>query len=440
MIKRLRLRRLRARAIPSPLGPCGWLPPRAQPPTVRRLEGTEVFDCAIVGAGFVGLAAAQRLAELRPEWRIAVVEAQTAGQGASGRSSGFLVDAASFIAAMPTAEADAFVRLSRSGMEALRSRVAAHEIDCDWDEHGFFHAAATDVGLASLETLTAWLADRGADHEVLEPDALEAAIGTDFYRRAVRVPGNIMVDAGRLVRGLAGALRSNVTLYERSPVTRIEPDYKLTTPSGSLLAPRLVVAINAWSPSLGVVKRRVLPLLTFGSLTRPLTADEQRQVGEEQGWGVLAQDPVGASLRRTRDQRLLVRGGLAYDRDVALRGDQLARAEATNRQSLARRFPGLADVPFETTWAGPMGAVPSQRPFIGVIARRAYAIAGFTGAGIAVGTTLGRLAAERLAGVKSESLGDARRLARPRKLPPEPFLSLGIRWRVRKMNRLAGVP
>ena len=72
---------------------CGWiasLPSEAAPP--RRLLATERADCAVVGAGLTGLAVARRLAELEPGWRILLLDAGRAGAGASGRSSGFVVD------------------------------------------------------------------------------------------------------------------------------------------------------------------------------------------------------------------------------------------------------------------------------------------------------------------------------------------------------------
>ena len=46
----------------------------------------------IIGAGFTGLSAARKLAELHPEKEIILADAQLAGEGASSRNSGYLVD------------------------------------------------------------------------------------------------------------------------------------------------------------------------------------------------------------------------------------------------------------------------------------------------------------------------------------------------------------
>jgi ribulose 1,5-bisphosphate synthetase/thiazole synthase len=54
------------------------------------LAGECVVDVAIAGAGFTGLWTAYALALADPRLRIAIVEAETVGYGASGRNGGFV--------------------------------------------------------------------------------------------------------------------------------------------------------------------------------------------------------------------------------------------------------------------------------------------------------------------------------------------------------------
>ena len=59
---------------------CGWnalLPPRGP---ARALEEDLRCDVAIVGAGYTGLAAARRSAELQPGARIAIVDSSEVGE------------------------------------------------------------------------------------------------------------------------------------------------------------------------------------------------------------------------------------------------------------------------------------------------------------------------------------------------------------------------
>ncbi len=423
---------------------------------VRRLEGDREADVVVVGAGFVGLAAARRLAELRPRWRVAVVDAARAGSGASGRSSGFLVDIAHFTTVMAPEAAERHVALSRAGIEDLRERVAAAGIDCAWDDRGWLHVAAGDPGRTDLLALRAWLDRRGEAYEWLEADGLHAVTGSRFYRAGLRLPGRPLVQAAALVRGLAAALPPEVELYEESPVGRFERSggaggravtWRLSAGSASLATPRVLLATNGCTPSLGFLGDRIFPLLTFGSLTRPLTGSEAEALGGETEWGVLAQDPMGSSLRRTRDGRLLVRNTVAFSRRLSAGPAAVGRARREHAAALSRRFPELfprgagpddGPIALEHTWQGVMGATPTRRHFFGPVDGGVWATAGFTGAGIAQGTIAGRLLADLVCGEDSDLLRGMLALPLPGRIPPRPFQDLGIRWRVARLNAGAG--
>jgi len=265
----------------------------------------------------------------------------------------------------------------------------------------------------------------------------------------VRMPGRPLVQPAALLRGLAAALPDGVELYERSPVRTLEREagsWRARSDHGSVSAPRVILALNGYAPLLsatrgGGLARRVFPLITFGSLTRQLTAEEQTALGGEAEWGLLAQDPMGSSLRRTRDQRILVRNTLHYSRDLAAGAAVRDRALRAHRAALARRWPelfGASGIELEHTWAGVMGASASRRHLFERLDDGLYAAAGFTGAGIALGTVAGELLAEWATGRGGALLDDMRALPQPGRTPPEPFLSLGIRFKVARMNATAG--
>jgi glycine/D-amino acid oxidase-like deaminating enzyme len=403
------------------------------------LKDEERAHCAIIGAGFTGLAAARHLAKLQPDWRIVVLDAQRAGDGASGRSSGFLVDLAGFIQAMEPEQGRRFIGLSRHGIEELRRLTQEFRIECAWDEKGWLHAAAGDVGLRSLEALPSWLEELEEPFECLNPTAIERITGSRFYRAGLRLPGSVLVQSAALVRGLADHLPENVDLFENSAVLRLEggSPFRLETTGGAMTAERLIVATNGYMPALGLLKRRVFPLVSFGSLTRPLSTGEQALLGGEEEWGLLAQDPMGSSIRRTRDQRILIRNGLHYSPNLRVSAGLRRKARQLHLHALRARFPGLANIEFDFTWAGILGASRNQAPFFGHLRKDVVATAGFTGAGIAIGTTCGEALADLLVGAETPHLRDLLTLPGPSWIPPEPFLSPGIRWRVHRMNRTA---
>ena len=435
-----RARHRRIRNLPSADRDCGWietLPPSLPP--ARRLTGTERADCAVIGAGFTGLATARRLAELKPGWRIAVLEAGRAGSGASGRSSGFVVDRAHFIARLPAETSRRYLELCRFGIDTLRSLVRTHGIPCDWDETGWLHAAAGEEGAAALPNLRAWLESLGEPFEWLDREGLERITGTAHYRAGIRLPGSVLVQPAALARGLAASLPPGVDLFEESPVTVIDRGgrFRIEAGEGTVLADRLFLAANGATPALGFLRRRVFPLFTFGSLTRPLTAAEQDALGGEREWGLLAEDPMGSTVRRTRDQRILIRNSAFYTSRLTV--DDSLRLDMRNLHRVAfnARFPALAHVGFDYTWGGILGASPNRGHSFGEIGAGLFAAAGYTGAGIAMGTTAGLLLAELAVGEGSERLEAMLSLPEPDRLPPQPFFGVGARFMVKQMNASA---
>jgi glycine/D-amino acid oxidase-like deaminating enzyme len=89
------------------------------------------------------------------------------------------------------------------------------------------------------------------------------------------------------VKGLANSLPSNVTLYEYTPITSINYGEKVTLvhDKGSITADKLILANNGFASHFGFLRGRLLPTFLYGSLTRPLSADEQAQLGGKPVWG-----------------------------------------------------------------------------------------------------------------------------------------------------------
>src|SRR3954451_11286156 len=104
------------------------------------LTGQTEADLCIVGAGFTGLWAALYAKEHAPERDVVLLEAETAGFGASGRNGGFVIASlthgienglARFAAEMPALE-----RLALENFAALRDDLDAYAVDCDFELTG----------------------------------------------------------------------------------------------------------------------------------------------------------------------------------------------------------------------------------------------------------------------------------------------------------------
>ena len=431
----------KARRVPAADASCGWLEtlPRDLAPA-RRLTAMERCDCAVVGAGLTGLAIARHLTELRPEWRVLILEAQRAGSGTSGRASGFVADLTDFAVEMRAQDRVRYTRLARWGIDQLRTLVREHSIACDWDETGWIRAAASAVGERHLDALPEIYDALGITYQPLDHRAIVGITGSRFYRRGLRLPGYPLVQTAALVRGLARVLPESVEVYEHTPVTAIEggPPYRIAAGDGSVHAERLFLATNGYTPSLGFLHRRIFPLYTFGSLTAALTPEQRDSLGGDPEWGILAMDPMGSSVRRTRDQRILIRNTVRYDRKLKIDEATRRRVEGELRKAFLARFPMLEEVELEYTWACLMGAAHNGQLSFGRLEENLYVAAAYSAAGIAMSQAAGRLLAELAVGVDSDRLHDIRALPRPTWMPPEPFRSLGGGWLAERMNARAG--
>jgi len=430
---------MRVRRLPNDDDACGWtalLPPL---PSARRLCGNEHADCAVVGAGFTGLAVARRLAVLRPDWRIVVLDAQRVGAGASGRNSGFVVDLPHYDPGRGVDGNRRLLHLGRAGLQRLRELVHAHAIACDWTECGRLHGAATDTGRRALQTFFAGADALGEPYERLDRAGLARITGSAYYDAGARTPGSAMVQPAALARGLAQSLPANVDLREESPVRAIQTGagFRLDSDAGALDAARLFVATNGWTPALGFLRRRLFPLMTFGSLTRPLTAAEATALGGDPVWGVVSEAAMGTTVRRLPGGRLLIRNTVHYRPTLGTDTEFRRRVRELHRHAFRARFPGLDAVDFEYTWGGVMGVSFNGAQFFGRLAPDLYAAAGYNGVGIAMGTISGVLLAELALGVDSALLADMQALPGPSYLPPQPALGIGVRATLARLSKQA---
>lgn len=409
------------------------------PAPARRLRGRERADWVVLGAGITGLSAARRLAELLPETRILLVEAQRVGLGASGRNSGFLTDLGHYDRRLAPEKQRRRIQLARAGIESLRQRVRSHRIECAWREGGRLHGAAGDAGTRAVERFLRQLDALGEPYEELDASKLEAITGTSYYRAGARLPGGVLVQPAALVRGLAGALPANVVLLEESPVRAIQAGAMLglECAEGSIEAANLLLTTNAFSPALGFLRQRMFPLRVFASLTRMLTQAEQSALGGEREWGLVPEIPVGTTLRRTPDQRLLIRNSASYAPGGRTSERQIEAVRAAHRHSLRVRFPELAGVDLEYTWAGVVAISLNEAPFFGRLASNIFGAAVCNGVGMALGAASGMLLADLAVGAESELLRHVQSLPRPSWLPPPPLLGLGVRPILAWMHRQA---
>ncbi len=421
----------------------GWLemlPPLAEP-TV--LTGDVTADHVVIGGGYSGLAVARRLAELDPSASIVLIEGDRIGNNAAGHSSGFAIDHAHNLRAKgfadAVAEAKAAIALNRAGLDWLGDTIEANGIDCQWVQEGKYHAAATDRGERMLAGFAESLDAIDEDHRRLDGAECAEVFGTTYYRAAIHAPHSFLVQPAAMVRGLADTMPNNVTVFEGSMVTeaRFGPPHVVRTDRGSVTAPTMVLANNGFIEGFGFLRHHLIPLITWGSVTRELTAEESARIGGAPSYGIIAAHPAGTSVRRvtTPNNRIVVRNIFSFSRrsDFVTRKDWAAR---THRKAFERRWPSLADGPFEHSWGGALSLSRNGEPVFGELAPGVYGSVVHNGVGIARGTISGKLLAELIMGEESDHL--AQMLAKGRPDRGLPFQNLGVRINARARRLIAG--
>lgn len=419
---------------------CGWYAALPEPAACARLQGEQRADFAVIGAGFAGLAAARRLAEHHPQARILLVDAQRVAYGASGRNSGFVIDLPhKFALEHPEAEhKQRLLRLNRAAIDQLQNLVQTRNIDCQWSHVGKYQGAVGPRGMAYLEHFEHLMRDLGEPFRRVDPAELSKVLGTAHYSGAIYTPGSYLMQPAALVRGLADSLPDNVELLEESPIQRLERDghggWILDGNHGSIRAPQVLLGTSIFTQEFGYLRNRLLPVMTFASWTRPLSDAEMKVYGGQADWGLTPADHAGTTVRMTQDRRLMIRNTYKHVPKYGRSTHDAMRAgvRKDHRNAFMSRFPQLAEVPFTHTWGGVYAISRNFTNFFGELEPGLHASACDNGVGAAWGTISGTLLADLAVGAVSTQLRDIQAVTgMPSLNPPEPFLGLGVRSRIR---------
>lgn len=411
--------------LPDYRDPCGWnvlLPKRTPNPPAR---GTLRVKYAVVGAGFTGLAAARRLAELDPSGPIALIEGTEIGEGSSARNSGFANprDSKIGLSTSEMARAEKLNDYAAEGFASLMEIMQAGGFSCDLERAGRITAAATDAGVAKIRSMAEGARAHGFAHEFLDEGDLKARIGTTYYRCGIRTEEGYLLQPAALVRGLAGTLPEPVTLYETAPVTGIDRaaggGWTLGTGEAQVTAETVILANNAAIKHFGHWRDGLVTIYTYAALTEEMSEADCAHLGVPT-WGLLPAHRLGTTVRRVGKNRMMVRSLYAYEKTLEP-GD--VRTALTG--CFHRRYPMLGHVRLEHVWGGTTALTMNGSPRWGRIDDGLYGSAGCNGSGLVKGTVLGKRLAEHIVTGDPETAlrqtyGWANRIA------PEPFRTLGF--------------
>ena len=131
---------------------------------------------------------------------------------------------------------------------------------------------------------------------------------------------------------------------------------------GTISCPTLVLANNGFAPQFGYYRKSLIPVATWASLSRRLEPDEVETLGGTAAWGIIPADPFGSTVRRTADDRILVRNIYSYARHLYCEEEMRLRVLKAHQRSFTNRFAMLPGVDLEYTWGGALALSRNGEP------------------------------------------------------------------------------
>jgi glycine/D-amino acid oxidase-like deaminating enzyme len=305
---------------------------------------------------------------------------------------------------------------------------------------GKYHGAGDGHGLATLRQFERHLDALGEPYTSLSAAEMKEITGSSYYAGGTHAPGAAIIQPAAYVRGVGAGLAQQVEIFESSPVLRIDPGRNaiVWTAKGKVTAPRIILTVNGHVESFGYFARRLLHVFTFASMTRQLSDAELQTLGGLSDWALVPADPMGTTVRKIRQGRILVRNTFTYNPNMATSAAQVARMRHRHRRSFEARFPTLAEVDLQYSWGGHLCLSLNSVPAFGEIDEGIYAACCCNGLGTVKGTLGGRLIADLAAKTPEPMLQDILAQPPPRRLYPEPFMTIGAHGRLWWMHHRAG--
>src|SRR6056300_231386 len=154
---------------------CSWINDLDPRQNIKSLSNNISTNWLIIGAGFTGLSAARKLGEIFPKEKIIIVDAQLAGDGASGRNSGYLVDTTLNDGFTSNKELESYKKkadIYDLGIKAVKNFIKEYQVDCDWNECGKFFASSRKEDQTKLNYFSNTLEKLGYEHDNLNNEQL----------------------------------------------------------------------------------------------------------------------------------------------------------------------------------------------------------------------------------------------------------------------------
>ena len=415
---------------------CGWLNQLPKRINIKTLNEDLISDYLIVGAGYTGLSTARKLTEIDSSKKIIIVDAQLAGEGGSSRNSGYLVDTTlndGFTSNKDLKDYKKKVKVYDLGIEAVKKYIKEYQVDCDWNDSGKYFASSKIEDENKVKSFSNLLTNLNFKNKILFKDELKKRLGTSFYNVALYTKGGILLNPAKLVRSMVDTLSGKVELYENTQLlnwrhsnNKIECQFL----KNKIITNNIIFCTNGFLRSLNIKQNYSFPITLTASMTRQLSDNEFKSIGSPLEWGVLPIRPMGATIRLTKDKRILIRNTAEVRNPNLMNEKDLKEKTKLHALGIKKRFPKLPDNLIENSWSGIVCRSGNGSQIFEKLEKNIYVAGCYNGSGIGVGTFFGEQIALMASNQQTEEISLIEERKKPNWLPPQPFLNIGIYTRL----------
>lgn len=383
------------------------------------LSGEQQTEVAIIGGGYTGLSCAWHLAS-QHDIQPTVLEANQIGWGCSGRNGGFVLNGTGRLSFAQIENkwgeqtAQAVYAEYRQAIDTVSELIDIGDIPCAPEYGGYLKIAHNRQSVELLKQQAILMQRKFGDPlRFLSAQALEKNyLHSPQAHGALHYPYCFGLHPLKLAQGYANmAQQAGAKIYPQSPVIKIQPEgskIRLLTPSGSLVADKLVIASNGYTPNQfhDAVDKRHFPVLSSIIVTAPLSDAQRQACGLKSGLMAMDTRTLKYYYRLLPDNRILF-GGRG-----AIRGKDANHPAYKKRllDALVQTLPALNGIQAEYFWSGWVSVSLDDYPRICQADDKGqvfYAM-GYCGSGVSFASQAGKRLAQRVAGDLS--------------LPPLPFM------------------
>ena len=139
---------------------------------------------------------------------------------------------------------------------------------------------------------------------------------------------------------------------------------------------------------------------------------------------------MGATVRMTKDRRILIRNTAEFHNPFQMSQSELKKRTLQQKVGIKKRFPQLPDNTIQSSWSGIVSRTRNSSQIFEKIDENIFVAGCYNGSGIGVGTLFGEQIAIKASNENSKEIETIESRNKPTWLPPDPFLSLGVKLRL----------